>query len=69
MKPIFDEPESYQGAVAKTAEALISRFGKLADGKAWEAARMPNLTRSERAYCEAVAARVTRIVSGSAATA
>lgn len=64
MKPIFDEPEQYQSAVAKTAEALISKFGKLADGKAWEAARMPNLTRSERAYCEAVALRVTRLVRG-----
>lgn len=64
MKPIFNEPEQYQWAVAKTAERLISRFGKRADGKAWEAARMPNLTKSERAYCEAVAARVTRLVSG-----
>lgn len=64
MKPIFDEPEQYQSAVSATAQALIARFGKFADGKAWEAARMPNLTKSERAYCEAVAARVTRLVRG-----
>jgi hypothetical protein len=64
MKPICDEPEHYQHAVAATAQALISRFGKRADSKAWEAARMPNLTRSERAYCEAVATRVTRLVRG-----
>jgi hypothetical protein len=64
MKPIHEEPEQYDNAVSASAQALITRFGKTADNKAWEAARMPNLTRSERAYCEAVATRVTRLVRG-----
>jgi hypothetical protein len=60
MKSIFDEPEVYAQAVRASAESFISRFGKLADVQAWAAARMPTLTHSERAYCEAVAALVSR---------
>ncbi|MEM8570628.1 MAG: hypothetical protein AAGG56_06915 [Pseudomonadota bacterium] len=69
MKPIFEEADHYQSAVAQSAQAWITKFGKLAAGKAWDAARMPNLTRSERSYCQAVAIRVTQLVSKESATA
>lgn len=59
MKPIYDEPAQYDAAVAKTAESFISRFGKDADTEAWKAARRPSMTPSEKAYCEAVAVKVT----------
>lgn len=60
MRSIFDEPEAYARAVYASAESFIARFGKVADVQAWSAARKPTLTRSERAYCEAVASLVSR---------
>ena len=59
MKPIYEVPEEFESAVKQTARSYISRFGKDADEKAWDAARHPGMTAAERAYCEAVANRVT----------
>jgi hypothetical protein len=60
VRPIFDDAANYDSAVARTAERFIVKYGKVADSEAWKAARMPNLTRSERNYCETVARLVSR---------
>ncbi|MEM8570629.1 MAG: hypothetical protein AAGG56_06920 [Pseudomonadota bacterium] len=59
MKPIHEEPAEYDEAVAKSAKSYLSRYGKNADTEAWKAARQPTMTQSEKAYCEAVAVKVT----------
>ena len=64
MRPIYEVPEEFERAVNKTAQSYISRFGKDADEKAWDAARHPGMTPAERAYCEAVANPVTVALRG-----
>jgi hypothetical protein len=64
MKPIYDEPSQYDAAVSKTAQSFIARFGKDADQEAWKAARHPSMTPAEKAYCEAVAVKVTSALRG-----
>lgn len=59
MRSIIDDTANFESAVRRTADRFISRFGKLADVEAWLAARKPNLTRSERNFCEAVARLVS----------
>ncbi|MCB1352596.1 MAG: hypothetical protein KDK03_07660 [Rhodobacteraceae bacterium] len=67
MSSIFGEPAAYDRAVCRTAEIFIAKFGSLADLEAWTAARRPTLTHSERAYCEAVARRVSSLLGSVAA--
>ncbi len=56
----FKERSAYARAVRETASKLLSNYGRKADYEAWRVARQPTLTKSERAYCEAVAIRVSQ---------
>jgi hypothetical protein len=62
MVPIFFDQVRYRRAVRDAADGLVRAHGRVADQEAWRAARLPNLTRSERAFCEAVAMRVSRLL-------
>lgn len=60
MVPIFFDRIRYRRAVQAAAEGLLRAHGRVADQEAWRAARMPSLTANEKAFCEAVAMRVSR---------
>lgn len=60
MFPFIWDRLAYGRAVRETAERLLDAHGHEAGEEAWRAARMPSLTSSERAFCEAVAVRVSR---------
>ena len=56
----FAERTKYNRAVDEAANSLVSAHGRKADMKAWNAARTPGLTRSEKDFCQAVAIRVSQ---------
>lgn len=60
MFPFIWDRLAYGRAVRQTADRLLTAHGHNASEEAWRAARMPSLTNSERAFCEAVAVRVSR---------
>jgi hypothetical protein len=63
MNLFFRDRSVYERAVRHTAEGLIAAHGKTADLAAWQVARKTSLTRTERAYCEAVATFVSQRLS------
>jgi hypothetical protein len=66
MSLLFHSRSDYDLAVLRSADCIIATHGSRADIAAWQAARKPSLTRSERAYCEAVATCVSRRLAGPA---
>jgi hypothetical protein len=48
-------------AIRDRARETVETRGRLAEAAAWSAARAPGLTPTERAFREAVAARVSRM--------
>lgn len=69
MMLFFRERSAYARAVRDTAANLLTNHGKKADFEAWRVARQPTLTKSERAYCEAVAIRVSQELGNAPAAA
>lgn len=48
-------------AIRDEAARVVADRGALAEAAAWARARIPGQSEAERAFCEAVAARVSRI--------
>lgn len=57
----LDERIALGRAIRDRARETVEARGRLAEAAAWTAARAPGLTPAERAFREAVAARVSRM--------
>lgn len=57
----LDERLAVGRAIRERARLTVAERGRLAENAAWAAARAPGLDDGERAFREAVAARVSRM--------